>query len=201
MQQIFSRIFIKIFLCDFTKKKHFHEIFHEKKLFPYTFRCSSLDDLQWVTSAAEMSQLSAVAGGGSSSSNAPQKRQDFHMNHNSNYRSNTLPTQPSVSMRPNSTQPTSIMKKNRASNPVDPRRWSGAIKVDLSTADKTIRRPSGSEPDLGPGLYNGHQISYSQNASPMRSSIKAGDGGGSDPRRHSGISTGSSKKVMFSGGM
>ena len=193
MQQIFSRIFIlfmEIFLCDFTKKK----------LFPYAFRCSSLDDLQWVTSAAEMSQLSAV-GGGSSSSNAPQKRQDFHMNHNSNYRSNTLPTQPSVSMRPNSTQPTSIMKKNRASNPVDPRRWSGAIKVDLSTADKTIRRPSGSEPDLGPGLYNGHQISYSQNASPMRSSIKAGDGGGSDPRRHSGISTGSSKKVMFSGGM
>ena len=182
---------MEIFLCDFTKKN-----------FPHNFRCSSLDDLQWVTSAAEMSQLSAVAaGGGSSSSNAPQKRQDFHMNHNSNYRSNTLPTQPSVSMRPNSTQPTSIMKKNRASNPVDPRRWSGAIKVDLSTADKTIRRPSGSEPDLGPGLYNGHQISYSQNASPMRSSIKAGDGGGSDPRRHSGISTGSSKKVMFSGGM
>ena len=42
--------------------------------------------------------------------------------------------------------PISIMKK-RSSNPIELRRSSGAVKIDLSSADKTIRRP-GSEPDL-----------------------------------------------------
>ena len=137
-------------------------------------RCSSLDDLHWVTSAAEMSQMT--------SSSASQRRQDFHSNRG-HFKSNTLPssmpTQPII----RTSQPTSIMKK-RASNPVDPRRLSGAIRIDLSSADKTIRRP-GSEPDLKP-----------QN-SPMRSSMIKPDV--SDPRRHSGMSQGSSKKVMFSG--
>ena len=44
------------------------------------------------------------------------------------------------------TTPISIMKK-RSSNPIELRRSSGAVKIDLSSADKTIRRP-GSEPDL-----------------------------------------------------
>ena len=52
--------------------------------------------------------------------------------------------------------PISIMKK-RSSNPIELRRSSGAVKVDLSSADKTIRRP-GSEPDL--------------NNSPIRSSLR-----------------------------
>ena len=68
--------------------------------------------------------------------------------------------------------------KKRASNPVELRRSSGAIRVDLSGADKTIRRP-GSEPDL--------------KISPMRSAII------SKEKRHSGMSQTSGKKVMFSG--
>ena len=154
-------------------------------------RCSSLDDLNWVTSAAEMSQ--ALSQQKSAQITASQRRQDFHSNKKS-YKSNTLPTLPSAqqplvaAMRPH--QPTSIMKK-RASNPVDPKRLSsGAIKIDLSSADKTIRRP-GSEPDLKPA---------SMQNSPMRSSIKTSETiGPDDPRRLSGISQGSSKKVMFSG--
>ena len=47
--------------------------------------------------------------------------------------------------------------KKRSSNPIELRRSSGAVKVDLSSADKTIRRP-GSEPDL--------------NNSPIRSSLR-----------------------------
>ena len=155
-------------------------------------RCSSLDDLNWVTSAAEMSQ--ALSQQKSAQITASQRRQDFHTNKKS-YKSNTLPTLPSAqqqplvaAMRPH--QPTSIMKK-RASNPVDPKRLSsGAIRIDLSSADKTIRRP-GSEPDLKPA---------SMQNSPMRSSIKTSETiGPDDPRRLSGISQGSSKKVMFSG--
>ena len=111
-------------------------------------RCSSLDDLNWVTSAAEMTRSLG--------------------------KSNTLPTK-------GHNQPISIMKK-RASNPIElQRRSSGAVKVDLSSADKTIRRP-GSEPDL--------------KTSPMRSSMRSTT---PNEKRLSGLSTGSSKKVMFSG--
>ena len=117
-------------------------------------RCSSLDDLNWVTSAAEMSRF-----------------QGFHTV-KKDHRSNTLPNQ-----NGGSKEPISIMKK-RASNPVELRRSSGAIRVDLSTADKTIRRP-GSEPDL--------------KISPMRSAM-------TKEKRHSSISQNSTgKKVMFSG--
>ena len=88
--------------------------------------------------------------------------------------------------------------KKRSSNPIELRRSSGAVKIDLSSADKTIRRP-GSEPDL--------------KTSPMRSSLRqnstSGGSGGQQTssqncseaaKRLSGISQGSvSKKVMFSG--
>ena len=131
-------------------------------------RCSSLDDLNWVTSAAEMSRVHK--------SPAPANTVNvigFHQNTKKNnstdhQRSNTLPNQ--------AKEPISIMKK-RASNPVELRRSSGAIRVDLSGADKTIRRP-GSEPDL--------------KISPMRSAM-------TKEKRHSGMSQTSGKKVMFSG--
>lgn len=82
--------------------------------------------------------------------------------------------------------PISIMKKRVVSNPIEQqRRSSGAVKVDLSSADKTIRRP-GSEPDL--------------KTSPMRSSMRTNTPSSSnDIKRLSGVSQGSSKKVMFSG--
>ncbi len=132
-------------------------------------RCSSLDDLNWVTSAAEMSR----------SFQEPGTTLGFHMpNRQQLQKSNTLPSQPS---RPQTQQqPISIMKK-RASNPIELRRSSGAVKVDLSSADKTIRRP-GSEPDL--------------KTSPVRSSMRPQS---QEVKRLSGISQGSSKKVMFSG--
>ena len=130
-------------------------------------RCSSLDDLNWVTSAAEMSRVHKSPANPAANGNVI----GFHQNtskKNQDHRSNTLPNQ--------AKEPISIMKK-RASNPVELRRSSGAIRVDLSGADKTIRRP-GSEPDL--------------KISPMRSAM-------TKEKRHSGMSQTSGKKVMFSG--
>ena len=154
--------------------------------FQQNSRCSSLDDLTWVTSAAEMSRSLQQNELQTVTPLLPPKM-GFHRpsgSFQSDQRSHTLPSQPSTAFK--CQQPISIMKK-RASNPIELRRSSGAVKVDLSSADKTIRRP-GSEPDL--------------KMSPMRSSIRNSTGSNDpryDPKRLSGMSQGSMKKVMFSG--
>lgn len=173
-------------------------------------RCSSLDDLNWVTSAADMSRSLQVQKCCDKLLYEVlnlfilqvQQKIDFHMlpNGSRRHKSNTLPSQPSQAFGSKPAMfhnhhgtmqhPISIMKKRVVSNPIElqqqqlQRRSSGAVKVDLSSADKTIRRP-GSEPDL--------------KTSPMRSSMRTNTPSSNDIKRLSGVSQGSSKKVMFSG--
>ena len=99
--------------------------------------------------------------------------------------------------------PISIMKK-RSSNPIELRRSSGAVKIDLSSADKTIRRP-GSEPDLktSPMRSSMRQSTCTASAGTtiMPNSQNCSESANSSAvKRLSGISQGSiGKKVMFSG--
>jgi hypothetical protein len=179
-------------------------------------RASSLDDLQWVTSAAELSRHHPGVG------DDDPANLGFHTNHNA-YKSNTLPNQPSNGSRP----PPGIMKKRQQSidQTAPPtsynssaRRNSGAIRVDLSSADKTIRRRPGSETDLIPSAAESSTKMAANNSSPMRSSMrlqnpaeqpiqrqlpppKRSSSHDRSHQRHSGVSQGSSssKKVMFSG--
>ena len=157
-------------------------------------RSSSLDDLhQWVSSAAEMAaaarQHQAVNsgfhtlpampsnynsyngvgnfGGSGASESDPQ----YYGHKSGRYSSNSCNPDDMVKLavngvrrRPPSASTTPQQESVGGSRG---RRGSGAIRIDLSSADKTIRRP-GSAPDLGTDCENSLSLSQSTNVSPRK---------------------------------